>query len=113
MFQIPSTQVPAPVIEAATFLGNANLFIETCRTFQRDQFQKFWYNGGQLRSKDEINSILTAMDAVSPGQSARFFQSAKELVDLILAIVPDGLGNDDWMPPYEYTMDESYSLRVI
>ena len=113
MFSIPSTQVPASVIDAAAFLSNANKFIETCQDFQREQFQKFWYNGGQLRSKDDINEILAAMDAVSPGQSARFFQSAKELVELILAIVPDGLGSADWMPPYEYTMDESYSLRVV
>jgi hypothetical protein len=54
------------------------------------------------------------MDAVSPGQSAFFFASAKALVDLIEGLAPGVLQPEDWWPRYEYTIDpQTYSLRVI
>ena len=105
MFLSPSTSIPKPVTDAAKFLNDANSFITQCRQFQREQFQSFWFNAGVPKSVEEINSILEAMDSASPGQSVRFFQSAKELVELILAIAPDGLGEADWLPPYSYAVD--------
>ena len=114
MFISPSTTLPQSVTDAASFLDASNAFIEQCRAFQREQFQAFWRPNGTLRTPQEINAVLTAMDAASPGQSAMFFNAAKELVALILAIVPDGMGQSDWMPPYEYTVDpQTFSLRVI
>ena len=114
MFQIPIIETPQSITDAGNYLSDANVFISACIGFQQSQFQKFWYRDGVLKSKEEINSVLEAMDATSPGQSAKFFQSAKELVDLILTIMPNALELVDWMPPYTYTVDPvTYSLRVV
>ena len=105
---------PVEMIIATEVVQQANDFLVACKAFQRKQFLLFWYVDGRLRSKQEVNAILTQLDSASPGQSAKLFQSAKELVDLILSLNPDGLGEVDWMPPYTYTVDPvTYSLRVI
>jgi hypothetical protein len=106
--------IPTSTIIASKVVSNANDFLVACKTFQREQFRLFWYVDGQLRSKQEINEILAKLDSASPGQSAKLFQSAKALVDLILSLEPAGLGEEDWMPPYAYTIDQqTWGLRIV
>lgn len=113
MFKTPRIDIPQSITEASNYLNDANVFISTCVGFQRSQFQKFWFTNGVLKSKEEINSVLEAMDLVAPGQSTQFFQAAKKLVDLILAIMPNALEPVDWMPPYEYEVDPiTFALKV-
>lgn len=115
MFIAPSIPpaIPTSTIIASKVVGQANDFLVACKNFQKEQFRLFWYVDGRLRSKQEVNEILESLDSASPGQSAKLFQSAKELVELILSLNPDGLGEVDWMPPYEYTVDPiTFSLRV-
>ena len=66
-----------------------------------------------LRTPDELNAILEKMDNSSPGQSIKFFQAAAALAQLILAIDPGSLQNEDWYPLYEYTVDPIYgTIRI-
>ena len=113
MFSVPNAEVPVAVAHAALFLQKANELFEYIRQFQREQFQAFWFSGGQLKSKDEINAVLEAMDAASSGQSLRFFLAAKELAELILSMSPDSLGADDWYPKYQYAVSEAGEVRLI
>lgn len=114
MFITPNTAVPQAKIDAATVLETSNDLLRNLQDKQREAFRFFWYPNGQLRSKEDVNAILASMDEASPGQSAKFFVAAKALADLILSMAPGSLGDDDWTPPYEYTIDpQTYSLRVI
>jgi hypothetical protein len=116
MFAVPTIPTnPDSLLLAKELLDFSNATLANLATFRREQFQKFWFRAhGQLRSREEINEVLAQMDAASPGQSARFFASAKALVDLLEAITGTPIEPEEWVPPYEYTVDPStYALRMV
>ena len=114
MFVVPVTEVPPPITDVYSFLTMSNELTIACINAQKGIFKAFWYKNGQLRSKDEVNNLLTIMDAASPGQSAKFFTQGKALVDIIELARPGSLGLQDWMPPYDYTIDpNTFALRVV
>lgn len=116
MFASPTIPTnPESLLLAKELLDFSNATLANLATFRREQFQRFWFRSlGQLRSREEINEVLAQMDAASPGQSARFFASAKALVDLLEAITGTPLEPEEWMPPYEYTVDPvTYALRMV
>jgi hypothetical protein len=116
MFTPPTLPQPSEsLLLAAELLQASNNQLNNLMKFRSEQFQRFWFKAKfQPRSPQEINQILEQMDAVSPGQSAFFFASAKALVDLIEGLAPGVLQPEDWYPRYEYTIDPvTYSLRVI
>jgi hypothetical protein len=86
--------------------------LENLKKFRQEQYQLFWFDNGQLRSWESINAILIEMDASQVGQSGKFFASAVELVELILAIDPGSLQNSDWYPQYSYTTDANGQIRM-
>lgn len=86
---------------------------ENLKKWRQEQYELFWFSNGQLRSWSAINDILIEMDAAETGQSGKFFASAVELVELILAIEPGSLEPSDWLPQYEYTVSESGQIRMI
>lgn len=115
MFTPPVIPQPSEALQlAAELLGASNNQLSNLMKFRSEQFQRFWYKAKFTpRTAEEINAILEQMDAVSPGQSAFFFASAKALVDLIEGLAPGVLQPNDWYPRYEYTIDpQTYSLRV-
>ncbi|AMV31722.1 hypothetical protein VN12_20785 [Pirellula sp. SH-Sr6A] len=115
MFASPTIPTnPESLLIAKELLDSSNSTLANLAKFRREQFQRFWYQSRQqLRTRQDVNEILSQMDAASPGQSARFFASAKALVDLIEAISGEPMEPEEWMPPYEYTIDpETYSLRM-
>lgn len=113
MFTAPSKEVPVEVAQASDRLNAANMLFQHMLNAQKTEFKAFWYNESVLRSKEEINAMLAAMDAVSPGQSSKYFTIAKQLVDFLLAIDPFCIRPFDWMPPYEYEVDPvTFSLRM-
>lgn len=103
------------MVLAHKLLEASNQQLSALATFRKEQFQEFWYSSrGQLRSREEINTILEHMDSAGPGNAARFFQSAKALVDLINAISGFDMEPETWTPSYEYTIDpQTYALRMI
>lgn len=114
MFQAPPKQPQAQII-ATELVHHSNENLANNIRFQQYTFRMFWFGeSGEVRSKEECNAILEALDQARPGQSAQLFASAKELVELILANDPQALTQEDWMPKYEYTVDPTtYSLRVV
>ena len=116
MFNVPAIPTnPDSLLLANELLNFSNATLANLASFRREQFQKFWFRApGQLRSREEINEILEQIDAAAQGQSERFFQSAKALVDLIEMLSGQALEPEEWMPPYEYTVDPvTYALRVV
>lgn len=116
MFTPPTISQPAEeLLIAAELLQASNNQLANLMKFRTEQFQRFWFKAKFTpRTPQEINAILAQMDAVSPGQSAFFFASAKSLVDLIEGLAPRILQPEDWYPLYEYTIDPTTnSLRVI
>jgi hypothetical protein len=112
---IPPEQTldPIELRLANEILHQANIMLENLKKWRQEQYQLFWFNNGQLRSWSQINDILIEMDAAEVGQSGKFFASAVELVELILAIDPGSLQNSDWYPQYEYTVDGSGQIRMV
>ena len=98
---------------ANEILQQANMQLENLKKWRQEQYELFWFSNGQLRSWSAINDILIEMDAAETGQSGKFFASAVELVELILAIEPGSLEPSDWLPQYEYTVSESGQIRMI
>jgi hypothetical protein len=98
---------------ANELLQQANQQLANLKKWRQEQYELFWFAGGQLRPWTEINDILIEMDAAETGQSGKFFASAVALVQLILAIEPGSLSNEDWYPQYEYTTDANGQIRMI
>jgi len=98
---------------ANRLLTQANVMLATLKKWRQEQYQEFWFLNGQLRSWTAINDILIQMDAQEVGQSGKWFASAVELVQLILAIETDALQPGDWYPKYEYTTDENGQIRML
>ncbi|XZE45031.1 hypothetical protein SH467x_000234 [Pirellulaceae bacterium SH467] len=116
MFAVPTIPTnPASLLLAKELLDFSNATLANLATFRKEQFQRFWFRSrGELRTREEINAVLAQMDAASPGQSARFFDGAKKLVELIQAITGTPIQPEEWMPPYEYTVDpQTYALRMV
>lgn len=116
MFNTPSLPTtPASLTLAHRLLESSNQQLANLATFRKEQFQEFWYSSReQLRSREEINEILEHMDSAGPGNAARFFQAAKALVVLINAISGFDMEPEEWMPPYEYTLDPNTgALRMV
>lgn len=115
MFTPPTIPQPSEALQlAAELLQASNNQLNNLMKFRAEQFQRFWFKSKFVpRTAEEINAILEQMDAVSTGQSAFFFASAKALVDLIEGLAPGVLQPEDWYPRYEYTIDpQTYALRV-
>ena len=98
---------------AHEILKQANMMLENLKKWRKEQYELFWFSGGQLRSVAEINDILIEMDAAETGQSGKFFASAVELVELILAIDPGSLQTHEWYPQYNYTTDADGQIRMF
>lgn len=116
MFNVPAIPTtPASLTLAHKLLESSNQQLAALATFRKEQFQEFWYSSrGQLRSREEINTILEHMDSAGPGNAARFFQAAKALVDLINAISGFDMEPEQWTPPYEYAVDpNTMQLRIV
>lgn len=116
MFAVPTIPTnPDSLLLAKELLDFSNATLANLATFRKEQFQRFWFRSRQeLRTRQEINEVLAQMDAAQPGQSARFFASAKALVDLLEAITGTPLEPEEWVPPYEYTVDPvTYALRMV
>jgi hypothetical protein len=116
VFNVPAIPTnPESLLLAKELLDFSNATLANLATFRKEQFQRFWYKRrGELRTREEINEVLAQMDSASPGQSARFFDSAKKLVELIQAITGTQLEPEEWVPPYEYTVDPmTYALRMV
>ena len=108
-----------PQADESTIISNellmkSNHFLSNLKKFQSEQFQRFWYKSKfVLRTPDEINAILTKMDEAQIGQSIKCFQDAAALAQLILAIDPGSLQNEDWYPLYAYSVDMQLgTLRI-
>jgi hypothetical protein len=104
---------PSKLLIAHDILEGANKLLADLKTYRKEQYELFWYDEGSLRSYAEINDILIEMDAAEVGQSGKFFASAVELVQLILAIDPGSLENYEWYPKYDYTTDANGQIRMI
>lgn len=113
MFSVPAPYVP-PVLSAIKILNIANEISNACIQGHKAIFQKLWYTDeGVLHTPAQVNALLVEMDAASPGQSTKIFTTGVALVNLILADTPDALSPEEWMPPYEYTVDpNTFALRV-
>jgi hypothetical protein len=109
----PKTIDPSKRLIAHDVLENANQLLAFIKTFRKEQYEYFWYDEGAVRSFSEINDILIEMDSVEVGQSGKFFASAVELVQLILAIEPGSLETYEWHPKYEYDTDENGQIRML
>jgi len=109
----PKTVDPSKLLIAHDVLENANQLLAFIKTFRKEQYEYFWYDEGAVRSSSEINDILIEMDSVEVGQSGKFFNSAVELVQLILAIEPGSLEPYEWYPKYEYDTDENGQIRML
>jgi hypothetical protein len=106
--------VDESLLISSELLQASNNHLANLKKFRAEQFQRFWYKSKfVLRTPDELNAILEKMDNSSPGQSIKFFQAAAALAQLILAIDPGSLQNEDWYPLYEYTVDPIYgTIRI-
>ena len=109
----PKTIDPSKLLIAHDILEGANQRLSYLKTYQKEQYEFFWYDDGVLRTISEINDILIEMDSAAVGQSGKFFASAVDLVQLILAIEPGSLVDDDWFPKYEYTTDSNGQIRML
>lgn len=109
----PKTVDPRKLLIAHDVLDNANQLLSFIKTYRKEQYEYFWYDDGQIRPWTEINDILIEMDSVEVGQSGKFFNSAVELVQLILAIEPGSLETYEWYPKYSYTTDANGQIRMI
>lgn len=99
---------------AYDLLYGSNLQLANLKKWRQEQYELFWFRDGFLRSWTEINDILIEMDTAEVGQSGKFFASAVELVQLILAIEPGSLEPHEWYPKYEYNMDQvTGEIRMI
>jgi hypothetical protein len=94
-------------------LHGSNQQLANLKKWRQEQYELFWFGNGQLRSWTAINDILIEMDAAETGQSGKFFASAVELVQLILAIDTGSLETYEWYPKYEYTTDANGQIRMI
>ena len=101
------------LVVANEILLSANQHLENLKTYRKEQYDKFWFNGVWLRSPAEINAILVKMDQAQIGQSGKFFSTAVLLVNFILALDPGSLANEDWYPQYEYTVDQLGQVRIV
>jgi hypothetical protein len=116
MFTPPTIPTnPESLLLAFELIDASNQQLSNLMKFRAEQFQRFWFKAKFTpRTAQEINEILSHMDAAQPGQSAQFFAAAKALVDLIEVLAPGRLQPEHWMPRYEYTIDPvTFSLRVI
>jgi hypothetical protein len=98
---------------AYELLHGSNVQLANLKKWRQEQYELFWFSNGQLRSWTAINDILIEMDAAEVGQSGKFFASAVQLVQLILAIEPGSLETYEWYPKYEYDTDANGQIRMI
>ena len=113
-FTPPERTVDAIQLRLANeLLKQANLQLANLKKWRQEQYELFWFDGGSLRAPSEINNILIEMDSAELGQSGKFFASAVELVQLILAIDPGSLETHEWYPQYNYTTDTNGQIRMI
>ena len=109
----PKTIDPSKRLIAHDVLENANQLLTFIKTYRKEQYEFFWYDEGAVRSFNEINDILIEMDNEETGQSGKFFASAVELVQLILAIEPGALEPYEWYPKYQYDTDANGQIRML
>ena len=109
----PKTIDPPKRLIAHNILENANQLLSFIKTFRKEQYDYFWYEEGQIRPWTEINDILIEMDNEEVGQSGKFFASAVELVQLILAIEPGAIEPYEWHPKYQYDTDANGQIRML
>jgi hypothetical protein len=109
MFTLPN---PKEILESANILKQSNEIFTYLLNSQKQQYTNFWMPNGQLRSKEEINKILEAMDSVEPGQSLKFFDVAYKLSQCLLSLDPACLAPEEYAPKYEYEIQNG-NIRVI
>lgn len=120
IISLPAEQVDLVLLEARGRLATVNNTYAELRRKHQSEFTTFWYKNGQLRSPEEINSILDRMDSLAPGGSALYFASAWILVQTIQAIeslvnLPENsrLSADGYLPRYDLSETPQGGRRVV
>lgn len=98
---------------ARTAINKAISIPKAIIEMHQTEYKRFWYelDGETLRTVEALNQIFDEMDTVSPGQSARYFQEAMELVTFILEKC-NPPQNFVYLPPYPYSVDGAGHVTV-
>ncbi len=117
---LPVEEVDLVLLEARGRLATVNSTHADLRRRHQNEYLTFWYKDGQLRSPEEINSILDRMDSITPGSSAIYFASAWILVQTIQGIealvnLPENsrLNEDGYLSKYDLSETPQGGRRVV